>query len=423
MAVAAALAIGVFTSRADAEPHPQIAKILEIGWGESFRVLEPAREQYELVREAARRDPRAPYAMALVCVKHGKHAEAARLLDETLALDPRHVAAREAKIWIDVLLKRYPAALAQIEELGGILPNEGLRGLADEAAVQARYRESARFLGRLFGFLEGPAEKAANPDRVAESKTRVLLKLTPSQQEEFAAGRKAVLDRFGEFFARREQAKEDELAGQKKKQEEDTKRLAEERAAVAANQQGLQKQAAQTREELEKFLSELAKQMAPLDREYSRLYAQGVAVRNRLVDYDRDIDRLLRLAELAKEPAEAARLRLEAERLDVLRDRLSVDYRLRQAEASRVQAAQAAILNQRDTAIARFNAEAKRLGKEQFKLAQDEKRIAREEDRARKPPTGNTDRVHVLSQKATAFTTYEPFPLEQAKSRLLESLR
>jgi hypothetical protein len=31
--------------------------------------------------------------------------------------------------------------------------------------------------------------------------------------------------------------------------------------------------------------------------------------------------------------------------------------------------------------------------------------------------------VHALSQRVFAFTTYEPFPLERAKARLIDSLR
>ena len=64
--------------RADEAAAKQaIIQLLEIGWGDSFRILEPAQEQFEKAKAAFPRDPRVPLALALVQIKHGKHAEAA----------------------------------------------------------------------------------------------------------------------------------------------------------------------------------------------------------------------------------------------------------------------------------------------------------------------------------------------------------
>jgi hypothetical protein len=405
----------------DATTKQAIVQLLEIGWGDSFRVLEPAQEHFDLAKAAAPRDPRVPLAFAMVQIKHGKHSEAAKLLDDVLSLDRRHVPAREAKIWIDVLLKRYPSALVQIDQLGALLPAKDEPGVTDDA--KTRHRETARYLGRLFGFFEGPAEKQLNADRVTEAKKKLLDRLSAEHREAFDAGRKAVADRFAEFFVMREQTKADEAAGQKKSQDETAKRLNEDKAAVTADKKAVAEQAAQTREQLDRFLSDIDKKIAPLDKDYALLSAQGVTFRERMIDQDREIGRLLRLADTTEDKFLAARYRLEADRVNEARSRTTADFRLLEAQAGRVRAQLAALLGERDSAVARYNAEARRLGKEQVKIAQTEKRISREEDRNRKPPTGNTDKVHALSQKVFAFTTYEPFPLEQAKSRLLESLR
>jgi hypothetical protein len=398
-----------------------VKELLEVGWGDSFRALEPAAEQYANAKAAAPRDPRVPHAFALVHLKHGKHSDAAKLLDEVLALDRRHLPAREAKVWIEMLLKRYPAAMVEMGNLSEMLPTKEEPGLTDE--LKTRHRETARYLGRLCGFLEGPAEKAANADRVAEMKKAMLERLSAEHREEFEAGRKAVADRFAEFFVKREQVKEDTVAEQKKTQAETAKRLAEDKTAIAADKEAIAKQAAQTREQVEKLLSDIERKAAPLDKDYSQLAAKGVAVRERILDLDRDIDRLFQLAATTEDEVTAARYRLEAERVRDVKSRHVADYRVLEGQAARVRAQLAALLGERDAVLARYNAEARRLGNEQIKLAQTAKRIAREEDRNRKAPTGNSDKVHALSQKVFAFTTYEPFPLEQSKSRLLESLR
>src|SRR5437764_14526657 len=81
-----------------------ILQLLEIGWGDSFRALEPAQEQFDRAKAAAPSDPRVPLAFALVQINHGKHSGGAKLLDDVLALDRRHVPAREAETGLDVVL-------------------------------------------------------------------------------------------------------------------------------------------------------------------------------------------------------------------------------------------------------------------------------------------------------------------------------
>ncbi len=409
------------TLRADEAAAKQaLLKLLDVGWGDSFRAIEPARG----IREG--QDGRAWRSARAFRLCPGAHE--ARQAQRRGPVAGRGAGsgssarwAREAKIWIDVLLKRYSAALTQIDELSTLLPPVEAKEAGDD--VKSRHRETARYLGRLFAFFQGPAEKSVNADRVAAAKKAVIERLSAEHRQEFEAGHKAVSDRFAEFFVMREQTKDDEATRQKTAQEEAAKRLAGDKATVASDKKAVAEQAAQTREQLDKYLSDIDRKLAPLDREYARLSAQAVGVRERMIDLDRDISRLLRQAETTEDRALAARYRLDAERVSEIRSRHAADYRVLENQAGRVRGQQAALLGERDATIARYNAEAKRLGREQVKLAQTEKRIAREEDRNRKPATGNTDRVHALSQKVFAFTTYEPFPLEQAKSRLLESLR
>src|SRR5262245_12214396 len=85
-------------ARPGAAEAEAIAKLLEVGWGDSFRAIEPAREHFEQAKAAAPRDPRVPLAFALVHIKHNRPSDAAKLLDEALSLDRRHVAAREARL-------------------------------------------------------------------------------------------------------------------------------------------------------------------------------------------------------------------------------------------------------------------------------------------------------------------------------------
>ena len=398
--------------------HPQVAKLLEIGWGESFRVLKPSGEAFDEAKRLAPADARVPFAFALVNIKHRKYDDAKKLLEEAIRLDEKYLAARKASIWVEMLLKRYEAALVEIEQLAAFLPTEAADRAADTADVAL-----AQFIGRLFGFLEGPAKTSVKEDVAAAVKARVLARISPAMRRELAAGGQRVADQFAELYLTREQTKEDAQAAEAKSQQREANRLAEDRKDVAEDKAALTDQVAKTREELDRLLSDLEKKLEPLDREYSRLSARAATVRDRILDYDREIGRYVALLDVTDEPAIRLRYQIEIDRLDAIQARYVADYRVLERQAAAVGAQRGAILSQRDATLARYNAEAKRLGKEGVKLRRDEQRIARDEQRNERPPSGNTPKVRLLSRKAFAFTTYEPFPLEQAKAELLKAVK
>jgi hypothetical protein len=199
--------------------------------------------------------------------------------------------------------------------------------------------------------------------------------------------------------------------------------LAEDKEAIDKARKAVAERAAGSREELDKILSDIEKKLAPLDREYGRLSAQAQRLRDLMQDVDRDISGLLSLAERTDDPVLQMRYRREIDRLEATRRSYNVDYRALEGQAARVRAEQAGLINERDSAIGRYNAEAKRLGREQYKLSGKEKRLARDEEKNRRPPTGSTDKVRIQADRAFAFTTYEPFPLEKAKASVLASFQ
>jgi chromosome segregation ATPase len=414
--------VGGLAAIAGADESPakaHIIRLLDTGWGNSFRAIEPAQGHYETAKAAAPRDPRPAYAFALVHIKHRRYGDAVKLLDEALASDSRHLPTREAKLWTTMLQKNYAAALVQMEQLAAALPQEEA-GKPSDAEQQ---RETARYLGRLLAFLEGPAAKSADVERVAASRKKVESRLSPTLQRELEAGYDTVADRFEGLHLARERTRDQAQAEQEKSKQREAERLTQERDTVAKEKKAVEQRALESREELDKFLSAIDRKLSPLDRELGRLTTRAAEVRDRMIDLDREITRILLLADSIDDPQLRLRYRLEADRLNASYSRYSADYRGLERQAASVRSEANALLNERDGAINRYNAEAKRLGREQVKLGGREKRLARDEDRNRKTPSGNTDRVRILSDKVTAFTTYEPFPLEEAKARLLESLR
>ena len=242
-------------SRADDKASKDsVVQLLKVGWGKSFRVLQPAQEHYQRGRKIAPSDPLPSYAFALVNVKHHKYKRANELFKEAIGLDDSHLPSRQAKIWIDMLLSRYDAAMVQAEQLSRLLPNANMKDEAD-----ARHLATVRFLGRVYGFLAGPARKSAGEQRVENSKSRVLQRLSLRRRQEFETARGVVADRFAELFLVRDQSKEEARSIQQESKQRDAKRLDQDRDFIDAQTQAVQRQALQSRQALDQLLSDLEK--------------------------------------------------------------------------------------------------------------------------------------------------------------------
>ena len=71
----------------------------------------------------------------------------------------------------------------------------------------------------------------------------------------------------------------------------------------------------------------------------------------------------------------------------------------------------------------KFGGEIDRANREFNTLTKQEKKADNIERIAKQPVTGTTSRVTSLNAQATALTTYQPFPLEQEKQRVLDLLK
>jgi hypothetical protein len=136
-----------------------------------------------------------------------------------------------------------------------------------------------------------------------------------------------------------------------------------------------------------------------------------------------EIARLLELAEFSEDPGEALRLRAAARRLSLALGRYDVDLRAVNGELSGLAAQRVQLAGQRQALLARERAETDRVERRIAELRSAERRVATQEKKANQPVAGNTAAVIALAAKARAFTTYESFPFEEERVRLLQSLR
>jgi hypothetical protein len=135
-----------------------------------------------------------------------------------------------------------------------------------------------------------------------------------------------------------------------------------------------------------------------------------------------EIERLLVLADTTEDAADAFEFRAAARRLSVALGRYDIDLRGIHGELAGLAAQRVQLAARRQAAVARNRAEIDQVDRRLSDLRTTERRITNQEKKANQPVAGNTAAVVAMAAKARAFTTYEPFPFEEERARLLQSL-
>jgi hypothetical protein len=363
-------------------------------------------------------DPRISYAQALVEMRNVKYDVAKRLLDEALIADKGNTAMRRTKIWVLMVTRDYPAAIVELETLSKLL--------RDDQAIDRAKPDSApviEFMGRMFGFLDGPARSAVTESVRADYRKRILSDFSTAERMAFDAAYDAVLRRFAELDLDRQQTRSDAKADEQKKQERARQELERERTRVGQEKSTLEQRASSSSAEFERRLADVDNQLRPLVVRQSRLEAQGSAITREMAGLQAEIARLLDLADNDDDPVDAARLRAEARRLAAALGRYDVDLRAVNSELAGLAAQRATLAGQRRSVIAGQQAETDRIDRRATELRNTERRITTDEKKANQPVGGNTGAVASLAAKSKAFTTYDAFPFEEERARLLQSFR
>lgn len=419
----AIITLGAARPLAAAEPatspalRSALTSLLNDTWEKSADGLLLADKHHRAAAVAGPGDPRVDFALALVQLRYLKYADAEQTLNRLAKAEPEFLPAAQAKIYLSVLMKKHSSALAQIEELNR-------RVATKPAAVDATQRnEAIEFLGRMFGYYEGPAAGLVSQATVAEVRRRVMEPLGTDDRELFSTAFGSVADRFSQLDDDKRRTQEETKVAEAKQKELDLKRLEAEKGIIAADKNSLQQQAAEAQKQAQEQIDVLDQQIAPLDAEYARINGQGQILRTRIAQIDVSISNLLAQADAEADPVVKASLLGQADLLTFQVRRIELDYQVLDAQAAQVLARRNTLLNQRRGIVARYEDTAKRLGVEAAKLGRNEKRIVVEQKQALKPVTGISPHVQNKATTTASITTYVEFPLERERLRILNSLQ
>lgn len=387
-------------------------------WDKSADGLVAAERNHRNARTAAAFDPRVDFSLALVQWRYLRYTDALRTLEQVAQSSPDYLPAAQARIYLLVLMKKHSTAVAQMEALNGLITRK-LNG--PEQAAQRR--EAVEFLGRLFGYYEGPAAGLISQATVADVRRRVLEPLGTEDREAFAAAFGSVRDRFAQLDDEKRRTQADAKDEQLRQKEVDLQRLAAERAVVDADKQSVQQQADEAQKTARGEIDKIDAQIAPLEADYARINAQGAGLRSQLAQLDVTISTLLAQADATKDPVERDSLNARADVFSIQARRLEIEYQALDNVAAQIVNRRNTLLQQRAQVVGRYEAEAKRLGVQAAKLGKNEQRISIEQKKTLKAPTGISPQVQDKAATAASITTYVEQPLERERLRILATLK
>lgn len=418
LAAVVALALLAAAARGDdVALQDGLERFFKVGWSTAPSAYQPTIEIYQELRRIAPADRRVPYAAALVLMQQRKYDLAAKRIDELLADDENDLAAWRARVWLSTITRNYSAAMAAADKSIRLLPVEGKTEFTEAT------RDYVASLGRIFGFLGGPAsEQVKGPERKSIEKD-ILERLSPELQEVFIESRDGVLDRFLKIADSaadsRDRAKE-AAEMEKAKVLED---IQKEREGQAERKVELEERQSKLQSDLKERLAELMKQDAPLQRDQAAIQGQAGPIQSNLASIDLEIARLQTLLARERDPRQRDFFRFEIDRLILRSNRVRNELALLERQLGAVTAQRAALQAQTAQARADIGGQIDRAAKELGGIEKKEKQLDGLETRASRPASGTTSRTAALGAQAGALTTYEPFPLEVEKQRVLDSFR
>lgn len=400
--------------RADA-----IAKLLDVGWAVTPQARSAADLQFAELQKLVGTDPQALAASWLVLMQQRRFDEALKRLDEYLGDAPDDLAALRAKAWLQTVLKNYPAAFPTADRLSLLLTKHEPKD--DEA--HALHNESIAFLGRLLGFFGGPASEAVNQDERKALEKRLLGRLPESQRPLFDDARNSVLAKYIEMADVSADTRERAAAASNAEKERTLAELQIDKEKLDARAKELDDRKDKLNSEFRAELDSIAKQEQPLVQQQAQLVSRADILNNDLLNFNAQLLTLQQLINQEKNQNLRQQYLNQLNSLGFLASRVEADLLGVNRLLRGVQSQRAGLQARRAQAQTSTAAQIDRVDRELADLGKRERRNEGMEKRAQRASVPSTSRLRSLSAQATALSTYDAFPLEAAKAKLLESLR
>lgn len=401
-----------------ADASSAIARLLDVGWSVTPQARADADVQYDEVRRLAGADPRALEASWLVLMQQRRFEEALKRIDEHLAKKPDEPAALRAKTWIQAVLKNYSAAFILADKLSALIASHPPTTETDRAAQD----ELVGFLGRLMGFFGGPAADLINQEERKALEKKLLDRLDTSERPVFEDARNSVLSRFIEMTDESASARQRAAATAKAEKEKTLAELQADKEKLDGREKELEENRTKANSELRAELEQIAKQDQPLLQQQTQLASRANFLNSDLLNTSSQMATLQQLAAQEKNPMLQQQYYAQINSLSLIASRIDADLFSVNRSLQGIQSQRAGLAVRRNQAQATAANQVDRIDRELAELGKRERRNEGLEKRANRPSAPTTSKLRALSSQATALSTYDSFPLEAAKAKLLDSL-
>ena len=408
-----------FTTTRANEATAAIARLLDVGWSIKPQARAAADAQLDEVRRLAGADLRALEASWLVLMQQRRFDEALKRIDEHLVKEPDDLAAWRAKTWVQAVLKNYAAAFLSADRLSNLIASRPAMN-DDERSAQD---DAIGFLGRLIGYFGGPAADNVNQDERKTLERKVLERLEASKRPLFENARNAVLAKFIEMTDDSADARELAVAAAQAEKEKTLADIQTERERIEARVKELEERRSKLDSELKSELDSIAKQELPLVDQQARLNSQADLLNIELLGYSSQIATLQDLAAKEKDPKLKQNYLFQINSLTFAFSRIDADLLAIGRSVARLQSQRAGLVARRNQAQLATANQIERIERDLGEINKRERRNDGIEKRANRTKAPSNGKSRALAAQATALSTYDEFPLEAAKVKLLESLR
>lgn len=425
----------------------ELAAFLEIGWPKKFQTMPVVEKEYQVLRTKSGQDPVVEYAFALIALRQSKNSIAEKTLDSLLENHPEELYARRMRIWLSVSRRETQVALNHMLQLASALPAEpaadeptAVEPAVEEPAVEEPAEpaaalelrpqagdlvglEMSRFLGRVFGFLDGPGASASNESLRADAREQIETQLGNRRAAAFREAREQVIDRYLGLNEQKKVSEERVLDEKEHEREQRLKDLGERKDELGKRTETLRVENDRLKSEVKERLENLARKDRPLATRFVRLDAQVTAMRQQLGDLNAELLILQRRFDNERDPAVRRWIRGQMDLIAIRANQLEFDI----AAGTREAAAVAAERNELRRQANIVEGQASEVADQQTREFEDLRRKHQYAESMKKrierlKPTADSTEVRARSTTLNSFVTYEAFPLEKERQRILDQL-
>jgi regulator of sirC expression with transglutaminase-like and TPR domain len=396
----------------------KLTEYLDNAWKPSVAKQTEVTAQYRALKQTTPGDTNLEQAYLLLLIRQRMYQAAydqATSLHRTL---PNDVYTLRAKIYVALVQKNHDAALLDLENLAKALVTQQQPPLSKEQA-----RELAEFTGRSWAFIQGPSKTELTQPTIMAAERRIVEKLGPHGEPHFRSGVQALAEKYAALDQELKQTKAETIQSETEQKEKMKVQLAEEKVNLGNEQIELDTQLGKLRATYDGQVRAVEAQLAPAQQQLAQAESIALAISNNVLFEDGQIANWLNIANNAANPFEYNQAIAQVRAHELIRNQELNKLAGAQAQAGSARSRVQDLSSQRQNLISEFNSEANPLQKRLKEISGAKVRIANDEKKAQQPSTGSTTQTTSLSSKVYSYVTYEDYPFEQEKQRLIESVR